>query len=327
MPARLLRIPKIKMPEFRPNLETTLAIQQVKKDVYTNTQRLYVPPGSRGVFGGTLVSQSLWAAMKTVPDSFVPHSLHSYFINSGDGKKDILYHVERLRDGKSFISREVRAYQGETLVFIENVSFARLREEKKAQQLEHSGPMPPVDFGHFLEPYESYKRGVVDRGLLNEETSFDGDYFTRFAKGPLEYRFAPELWFTHEDHPDFEKDPHEVDVDWFVRVREPVQDPKFNYIALAYYSDSYLLLTVSKFHKRPMHSTIFSVSLDHSIYFHKQPQVNNWNMYHIEHPKSGDSRNLLYAAFYEKDSQELIASCVQEGLVLIDDNKLLNSKL
>lgn len=316
------------MPEFRTNLEKTLALSQVKRDVFTNKERLYVPPGARGVFGGTLVSQSLWAAMKTVPESFVPHSLHSYFINSGDGAKNIMYHVERLRDGKSFISREVRAYQGETLVFIETISFAKMREDDLSKrQLRHAAPMPPVDFGKFYDPLESFRRGVVSKGLMKEEklAGFQG-YFDRFTKGPTEYRFPPELWITHDDHPDSEKDPHEIDVDWFVKLREPVQDTMFNYIAMAYYSDSYLLLTVSKFHKRPMHSTIFSVSLDHTIYFHREPRVNEWNMYHIEHPKSGDSRQLLYASMYEKDTNELVASVVQEGLVVIND-ELLKSKM
>lgn len=326
---KLLRLPKVKMPEFRPNLEETLRLREVQRDVFTNTQRLYVPPGARGVFGGTLASQSLWAAMKTVPDKFVPHSLHSYFISGGDGKKDIMYHVERLRDGKSFISRQVKAYQDDTLVFIETISFARVRDQEEQQrkkELKHSAPMPNVDFNKFLDPLESFKRGVVDPGVAKESVLTKvGDYFNRFAKGPLEYRFPPDLWVTLEEHPDFEKAPNEIDVDWFIRLRKPVVDPLFNYVAMAYYSDSFLLLTVGKFHKRPMHSTKFSVSLDHTIYFHKQPTVNDWNMYHIEHPQSGDSRKLLYAAFYEKDTKELVASVVQEGLVVIDD-ELLKAK-
>ena len=49
------------------------------------------------------------AAIKTVNDkAFTVHSLHCYFLLPTK-VRDIIYHVDRLRDGRSFISRAVRA--------------------------------------------------------------------------------------------------------------------------------------------------------------------------------------------------------------------------
>ena len=52
--------------------------------------------GSKGTFGGTLVSQSLLASLHTVPLNFFPTSLHSYFIKGGDPRAKITYHVQNL---------------------------------------------------------------------------------------------------------------------------------------------------------------------------------------------------------------------------------------
>lgn len=320
------------MPKPRSDLENTLRLVPVpgKRDVYTNGERLHVPPGARGVFGGTLVAQSLWAAIKTVPPTFVPHSLHSYFLKSGNKDHQIEYEVDRLRDGKSFCSRQVKAFQQGELIFIEMISFTLAKSERKLPpQLKHTKPYPSnVKFEDHLDPKESFIKGVVDTGVMKDEVfqSFE-KYFNRFVDGPTEYKFPIDFWVSLPNHPKNHKQPHELDVNFFERYRVPVRDPRFNYVALAYTSDSYILLSVMRFHNRPLHSSVFSVSLDHSIYFHKQPDFNQWTLYHIEHPKSGDSRKLMTGEMYERDSGDMVASIIQEGLVVINDEQLYKSKL
>jgi acyl-CoA thioesterase 8 len=65
--------------------------------------------------GGQLVAQSLHAAMKTVPDKYAVHSQHCYFLLAAKADQNIIYHVTRVRDGKSFATRTVRAVQGMVL--------------------------------------------------------------------------------------------------------------------------------------------------------------------------------------------------------------------
>ena len=48
------------------------------------------------------------AACRTV-EGRMPHSLHCYFILPGDPQIPIVYQVERLRDGKSLVTRRVTA--------------------------------------------------------------------------------------------------------------------------------------------------------------------------------------------------------------------------
>ena len=67
------------------------------------------------VYGGQVLAQSLHAANQTVANDRQVHSLHGYFILPGDIKTSIEYKVEALRDGGSFSTRRVTAYQKEKL--------------------------------------------------------------------------------------------------------------------------------------------------------------------------------------------------------------------
>jgi len=69
--------------------------------------------GWKRVFGGQVIGQALVAACRTVDDVTTrpPHSLHAYFLLGGDPKVPIIYEVDRIRDGKSFTTRNVKAIQ------------------------------------------------------------------------------------------------------------------------------------------------------------------------------------------------------------------------
>src|SRR6185436_13296776 len=69
-----------------------------------------------------------------------PHSLHAYFLLAGDPKVPIIYEVERVRDGKSFTTRRVKAIQHGNPIFVMSVSFHRSGEEG----FSHQAPMPDV---------------------------------------------------------------------------------------------------------------------------------------------------------------------------------------
>ncbi|MCU4183433.1 thioesterase family protein [Acidiferrimicrobium sp. IK] len=63
------------------------------------------------LYGGQIVAQSLRAAAATVDPAYRVHSLHAYFIRSGDHNRSIRFEVDRLRDGRSFVTRSVVARQ------------------------------------------------------------------------------------------------------------------------------------------------------------------------------------------------------------------------
>ena len=63
------------------------------------------------IYGGLVVAQALWAAMLTVRDDHHAHSLHAYFVLGGDPNEPVRYEVDRVRNGRSFTTRQVIARQ------------------------------------------------------------------------------------------------------------------------------------------------------------------------------------------------------------------------
>jgi acyl-CoA thioesterase-2 len=90
------------------------------------------------VFGGQVAGQALVAAGRTVERGTV-HSLHAYFLRPGDPLVPIVYEVDRIRDGRSFITRRVVAIQHGHAIF--NLSASFHIDERGP---EHQQPMPDV---------------------------------------------------------------------------------------------------------------------------------------------------------------------------------------
>jgi acyl-CoA thioesterase II len=80
--------------------------------------------GWQRIFGGQVIGQALVAACRTVDVSrFHPHSMHAYFLLGGDPSVPIIYEVDRIRDGRSFSTRRVVAFQHGRQIFAMSVSF------------------------------------------------------------------------------------------------------------------------------------------------------------------------------------------------------------
>ena len=110
------------------------------------------------VFGGQVAGQALVAAARTIDEpGRMVHSLHAYFLRSGDPGVPILYEVDRIRDGKSFSTRRVVAIQHGKAIFNVQASF-----QKPEPGLEHQIAMPTdvpdpdslPDFKSLMEPYK-----------------------------------------------------------------------------------------------------------------------------------------------------------------------------
>lgn len=90
-------------------------------DTYVGPVAFY--PWGKRLFGGQVVAQALRAAIHTVDPERVAHSFHSYFIRPGSPTEPIRFEVERLRDGRSFTTRQVVARQSAGAILNASVSF------------------------------------------------------------------------------------------------------------------------------------------------------------------------------------------------------------
>jgi acyl-CoA thioesterase-2 len=99
-----------------------------------------------GLYGGQIVAQGLRAAAHSVEPSFRVHSLHAYFIRRGDHNAPVRYEVDRIRDGKTFITRRVVARQSTGAILNMSASF-QLPEDEASQQTQKAPVVPGPDSG------------------------------------------------------------------------------------------------------------------------------------------------------------------------------------
>jgi acyl-CoA thioesterase II len=121
------------------DLVALLTLDPVRPDAFL------APSADNGwgrIYGGQAIAQALRAAGHSVADGQVPHSLHAYFIREGDEKAPVLYEVERVRDGRSFSTRQVVAYQSGGAILNLIASFHR-PEASEDVQLSVLGPDRP----------------------------------------------------------------------------------------------------------------------------------------------------------------------------------------
>src|SRR6476620_952325 len=99
-----------------------LALERIEENLFRGQSQ---DLGWGAVFGGQVLGQSLSAAVQTVPPERHVHSLHAYFLRSGDVSKPIVYDVDRIRDGGSFTTRRVVAIQSGHAIFNLAASFQK----------------------------------------------------------------------------------------------------------------------------------------------------------------------------------------------------------
>ena len=255
--------------------------------------------GSPNVFGGQVLAQSLNAAYRTVSEKRILHSLHSYFLEAGNLDIPITYNVQVIRDGGSFSTRRVTAHQNDKTIFILSCSF-----HKEEIGYEHQMPIKK----HIKQPEELYS-------WTDMLVQF-GDFLPKKLKAFLSIERPIEFKPVEIVNPLEKKDVQPfVDV-WFRLKGDPVDlSLALKQQILTYISD-YNILTaclnpnasVANFGNTQM------ASLDHSMWFYRDFDFNDWMLFSIESPSTFGARGFACGNIYTREGK-LIASVAQEGLM------------
>src|SRR5216684_180617 len=113
--------PEFSMASAVQDLLDILTLEQIELNLFRGRSPQV---GWQRVFGGQVIGQALVAACRSVDVAGrPPHSLHAYFLLGGDPKVPIIYEIDRIRDGKSFTTRNVKAIQHGHAIFSMSVSF------------------------------------------------------------------------------------------------------------------------------------------------------------------------------------------------------------
>lgn len=244
------------------------------------------------VYGGQVVAQALAAAARGIETDRQAHSLHAYFLRAGDTGRPIVYRVLPDFDGGSFSNRRVVAMQGGKPILNLAASFHRPEEG-----LVHAVPMPDVPAP---EQCPDFRTALAAAGQKVPSPLFD-----RLAA--FEIRPCPPL-------PQGDL-PHRCQ--WF-RMAAPLgDDAVMQRVVLAYASDFALISTALMPHGMGFFSPgVSGASLDHAIWFHQTPPIDDWLLYSMDSPWSGHARGFARGAIYSRDGT-LVASVAQEGLLRV----------
>jgi acyl-CoA thioesterase-2 len=231
--------------------------------------------GGERVFGGMVVAQTLRAAQLTVDPSVPVHSLHGYFLRPVEPGAAIRCDVARLRDGRSFTTRQVTMSVGGRDVFTMISSFHRPEEGDEYQLAMPTVPGPDDVVGFDPPtPFEVRELGPTPRRP-------DGSY-----------EATRRVW---------------------LRARGDVpEDPAIHACLLAYLSDmtgaAFRPLSLSSWGGHT------DASLDHAVWFHTPARADRWLLFELQAVSNVAGRAAVRGQMFT-ESGTLHTSMAQELLI------------
>lgn len=228
------------------------------------------------IYGGQVAAHSLVAAGSTVEAGRTAHSLHAYFVRAGRAGEPVQYRVDRVRDGRSFATRQVSAVQGGKTIFTMLASFQHAEDGFEHQFTADDLPELPGD-----EPAPSAIRRSAVGNLIDMRLA-DRDW------NGARQRF------------------------WLRTGQRLTDDPLIHAAALTYASDMFLGFTSILPHNGRALMPI--TSLDHAIWFHRPFRVDEWLLSAQHSSIAAGSRGFSSADVLTTEGI-LVATVQQEALI------------
>jgi len=242
------------------------------------------------LYGGQILGQACAAAGMTVGGDRRLHSLHAYFLRSGDPAKPLSAIVERERDGQRYGVRHVLLKQDGQDVMRLTASY---HDTEAGWQRDAAMPACAAP-----ETLDGDRDRVFDGiGDLPRTVAAPHDVL----RG-LDYRIA---------------DPGEGDERaLWVRATTRPGDPRWlREAAVAYLSDFTLIGAALLHHRRAEGwKGIRGGSLDHALWLHRDPDPGDWLLYAQQGLWSGGARALAQGRLFDRAGHH-IATIMQEASV------------
>jgi acyl-CoA thioesterase-2 len=275
-------------------LLATLTLEPLEDNLFRGPR---ASEGWQRVYGGQVLAQSLVAAALTVDPSRSIHSLHGYFLLAGDPEREIIYDVERIRDGGSFTTRRVRGIQHGRAIFSMSGSF-----HKQEDGYDHQSPMPNVPSPESLPSAKKLMSGVLANLPENMRA-----YWRR--EHPIDVRIVDASRYAS-------REPQAPQQSIWLKANGALPDtPYIHQAILAYASDFTLLDTALIAHGKLLFDRdIQLASLDHAMWFHRPFRADQWLLYVQDSPSAFGARAYCRGAIFDREGR-LAASTVQEGLM------------
>lgn len=266
-----------------PDIREVLDLERIDRDIFRGP---VIESVLQRTFGGQVAGQALAAATRTVDAEFAVHSLHAYFVGPGRPHIPTTYLVDRIRDGRSFVHRDVRAVQDGRTIFMMQASFHRRGDTG----IEHSDTMRDVP-----DPEDV----VVDVSTMPRARRL---LFAEWSDWDI--RVVPADQYSHNPYTPSQQ------VVWFRSKERLPDDETFHVSTLAYMSDMTLLSSAKVPHPGVK---LQEASLDHAMWFLRPFRADEWLLYDQVSPSAHAGRALTHGRIFNR-AGDLVAVVTQEGL-------------
>lgn len=275
---------------------------QYRSHTYINGESMYFPTGR--VYGGQVIAQAVVAASKTVPEGRLPHSIHGYFVSAGDIHQDILFDVENLRDGRSFSSRRVNATQSQGSILTSISSFQEINQDG----VEFADSMP-ADI-----PDPQKLTSAKDLMTPFAQKSPFADFYA--TKSPFDIRHVTPTLLMGSDKKAVADDSGRQMV--WMKADGKADIPQVLHRAmLALGCDQIMMEPVLRRSGLSLVTPGISyASLDHSMWWYRDVDINAWHLYVQDTPMAAHGRGLSFAKVYSQDGA-LVAAIAQEAMIRV----------
>ncbi|BCO51948.1 MULTISPECIES: acyl-CoA thioesterase [Mycobacterium] len=257
----------------------TLELDRVDQWLFVGRQ---LPAPANHILGGHISAQALLAASHTAPGR-TPHSVHTYFLRSGDSRHPVDFEVVDLQEGRTFSARRVTARQ-DGKILMEAMSSFKVADFAPAQVV-YQPPMPPASSPESL-PW-------VAPHLAESDESAQG-------------RWASLRWFERRIIDTEAAPPARAPMWWRPDGRVP-DDPVLTASLVAYLSA--VTLTEPAYAARG--GVGGSAQRDHSVWFHGPAALSDWLLYDRSSPSSAGSLALASGTMFNRTG-ELVCTVKQE---------------
>lgn len=249
------------------------------------------------LFGGQLIGQAISAAGEGLPDELMAHTLQLNFLTAGATTQPMRYEVRRLMSGRNFTVQQVLGTQGERIVVSANVSFHRPEPGPDFQLPMPTGIPDPESLPSMREVMERNDHRLPNTAAKRLGTSRTLDLRPLDAES---FVFERDLSATFR---------------YWVKPRQalPVR-PRLHQATLGYISDYWFPLTaLAPCLDNKIGSGLYVASLNHTLWFHRPVQADDWLFFDAVSPSSSSSRGLTTGRIYNR-AGVLVATVAQESL-------------
>lgn len=248
-----------------------------------------------GLYGGQIVAQALRAARATVDADFDAHSIRAYFIRPGDHTEPVRYEVDRIRNGRTFVTRRVVARQAVGAILNAECSFQRPEPSPDVQTVDAPAVPDPEDL-----PESSWTESFSRRTVPDDRVPEGPAARALSGRSVAWMRVAGEIGALDDDSTNF-----------------------LHQCWLAYLSDDLPNEAVSATHPvardQAESEHFFGTSLDHTIWFHRPARADRWHLHDFTCHHFVGGRGLAIGHLFDAAGLH-VATVAQE--VLLRDRRL-----